>query len=165
MKTIVLIRHAKAEHFTNNITDDFERNLSSRGKKDAKIMGKRLKENIKDIKLFISSSAIRTTQTSRIISEEYNYDKDKIKYEKFIYDGYTTAQMLKYISSIDNDINKIAIIGHNPDIAQLGLRLSNSNIFHFPTCMIMGITFDSNSWSDINAGEGILEYYDYPNKL
>ena len=71
MKTIYFIRHAKSIH--DGVTPDFERDLNTRGKDNAKMMGKRLKK----MKIFpdavYTSSAKRTLKTAFLICENGDF--------------------------------------------------------------------------------------------
>ena len=70
MKTLLLIRHAKSS-WDNLQLSDFERPLNDRGKNDAPLMAKRVKERKIKIERFISSPAKRAKKTAAIFMDEY----------------------------------------------------------------------------------------------
>jgi len=65
MKTLLLIRHAKSG-WNDPSLSDFDRTLTERGKSDAKMMAKRVKEKSIEIDLFVSSPAKRAKKTAKI---------------------------------------------------------------------------------------------------
>jgi phosphohistidine phosphatase len=78
MKTIILMRHSKAEQGNFEISD-FDRKLTEKGKSDADIAAKILIKKIKKIDLIVTSSAKRTLKTAKIIAENFEIDKNKIR--------------------------------------------------------------------------------------
>ena len=65
MKTLLLVRHAKSS-WDNFQLADFERPLNDRGKKDAPVMAKKIKERKIKIDRFVSSPAKRAKKTATI---------------------------------------------------------------------------------------------------
>ena len=61
----------------------------------------------------------------------------------------------------DNNINSIALVGHNPTLHILSENLTNEKFTEFPTCSIVHISFAVNSWDKIHSGN--LEYFLFPN--
>ena len=78
MKTILCVRHAKSGWDDPSLSD-IERKLTDRGKSDAKVMAKRLKERWIEIDAFVSSTAKRAKKTAKIFMKEFEKDKKKIK--------------------------------------------------------------------------------------
>ena len=61
MKTLLLIRHAKSS-WSDSSLPDFERPLNERGKHDAPIMAKRIKDKKIKISLFINKIKKKKTE-------------------------------------------------------------------------------------------------------
>ncbi|WP_231388156.1 SixA phosphatase family protein [Sphingobacterium hungaricum] len=116
-KTIFIIRHAKAELHSFN-KQDFKRNLIGEGIDRAKIIAKKLNEqlSIDQKTLFISSSANRAKQTAELFADELNYPQDNIRFEEEIYEA-SAKEILTLINSISDDCNTILLFGHNPGIS------------------------------------------------
>src|SRR3990167_1594568 len=93
-KTLILVRHAKAEDLdaSTSYKDDFKRELTHKGKEDAREMGQRLCSMKIKPGIIISSPAVRALQTAEIIAQEIQMNKDDIIKSKNIYDS--TAQSL-----------------------------------------------------------------------
>ncbi len=161
MKKIILVRHAKTEQIYDNSKSDFERKLLPRGHKDAIIIAEQLKSKGYFPDLFITSKAKRAKQTAKIFADHLNHQHNFIT-EQFIYSGYTTGEMINYLSKQDDNYKTIIVFGHNPDIANFTINLVNVDLWDFPTCCTIVINFDIDSWSALEARSGKTELYIYP---
>lgn len=156
MKKLLLIRHAKATHETGYI--DFERPLQERGLQDAAIMATRLKEQDIMPQILVSSPALRTLSTANVFSQHLAIPQ--LQTNKAIYEA-TTSALAKIINALPNEYDFIALVGHNPGISDL-LYYLTGEIKDVPTCAMMLIEFDTDSWMEIIEDAGKLVYYDYP---
>ena len=77
MKTLLIIRHAKSGWDDPSLSD-FNRTLTERGKSDAVMMAKRIKNNSIKIDAFVSSPAKRAKKTAKIFMKEYEPWQDII---------------------------------------------------------------------------------------
>ena len=162
MKKIYLIRHAKSSWKDENV-DDFERPLNSRGKRDVIFMGRRLK--MFDVKpdLIYTSPAKRAEKTAKEIAREIDYEKKKIKTVDALYEG-SYENYLELIHTTDDKYTSLFIIAHNPTITEVGERLSGAILSNIPTCAIVCISFDVESFKEIVEESGHILFFDYPKK-
>ena len=162
MKKIYLIRHAKSS-WKNETVDDFERVLNSRGKRDVVFMGRRLK--MFDVKpdIIYASPAKRAEKTAKEIAREIDYDKKKIKSIDTLYES-SYEKYLELIHETDDSYSSIFIIAHNPTITEVGERLSGAILSNIPTCAIVCISFDVESFKEITEESGHILFFDYPKK-
>ena len=72
--------------------------------------------------------------------------------------------LLKTIKQTDNSYNTIFVVGHNPGLTDLINYLSLETIENLPTTGAFAITFDTDSWENIDTGSGKLLFYEYPKK-
>lgn len=165
MKKLILVRHAKTVQLQDYSKSDFDRELLPRGQKDSELIARHLKAKGYMPDLMISSTAKRAQQTAMLFANNFAYPTEKIQNEQFIYDGYTTSQMLRFIGGCSDDIDTIFIIGHNPDIAGFTINLIEDDLWHFPTGCANVIAFDVGSWKDIETRAGKLELHVYPGML
>jgi phosphohistidine phosphatase len=161
MKHLFLVRHAKSD-WGNLVLSDFERPLNERGNRDKIIMGKRLKEKSIKLDSFISSSAIRTTQTSMALANEMNFPAQKIHFSEEIYHA-SPSVMLSFINKTEDENNHLMLVGHNPGISMLCDYLCNYSI-DFPTLGVAKISFETDRWLEVSAQMGTLEWFDFPKK-
>lgn len=158
MKKIYFIRHAKSEKEAKN---DFDRELNSRGKNDAKEAAKRLKKaKVKPDAIF-SSQALRAAKTAKIFADELDIKKEKVSFEKCLYEA-SCEEIFEFIKGIDDKFKTIFIIGHNPAITDIAEFLSDSFITSLPTCAVFGIEFMAENFGEITEASGEAFMFDYP---
>ncbi|MCS7074215.1 MAG: histidine phosphatase family protein [Bacteroidia bacterium] len=159
MKILYLIRHAKSS-WDNPLLSDFERPLNERGLRDAPIMGKRLAEKNIYPDLLISSPAVRTLTTARLLAAEIQYPGDKILEIKELYDASLTT-FLRVLENLPDEYREVMIVAHNPTVSNVCMYLCHFQV-ELPTCAIVKISFPFFSWKMLSAGTGLLEWYDTP---
>ncbi|MCB0284006.1 MAG: histidine phosphatase family protein [Calditrichaeota bacterium] len=162
MKKVYIMRHAKSSWDHPNLSD-YERPLNNRGLADAPMMGEIFKKLDIKPELIISSSAKRAITTARIVAEKMGYPPDKIMQEKKIY---TEADkgILKIINRVDNRLQSVMIVGHNPILTSLVNKLSDYGLSNLPTAAMAAIEFDVDVWQAIAPGVGKVVYFEYPKK-
>ena len=160
MKRVVIVRHAKAVPY--GYEDDFNRNLTERGDKDAAKISTELKQRRIKVDIMISSPAKRALKTAHIFAENLGFDKNKIIEVKDIYDGLTTSQFLKLIHELHESAEMVIFFGHNPDIQYFVDNLLKELGSDMPTCSTVGIDFDVARWEDVEAREGEKAFHFIP---
>lgn len=128
MKTLYLIRHAKAEEHSFS-KDDFYRDLQKKGRERAERIAQKLKGSLKidEKTLVISSSANRAIQTAELFCEVLGYAKESIQQTRDIYEAHF-MDILKVINSVPDEYDTLLIFGHNPGLSNLTNYLSHSEI-------------------------------------
>lgn len=162
MKILYLVRHAKSS-WENADLSDFERPLNKRGLRDAPFMGKILSEKIDSPQLIISSPAKRAITTANIIAEYLKYDQKNIVREEKIYHA-VVSDLMRIIYSVPDTINSLMVFGHNPTFTQTVNYLSNKNIDNIPTCGLVQINFEFDSWNDLEGNTGKQILFEFPKK-
>ena len=161
MKKLFLIRHAKSD-WSNYLLNDFDRGLNNRGLKDAPFMAKLL-ENKKIIPdLIISSPALRTKLTLELLLEKIDY-KNEIIYDKSIYEA-PYFNLKKVINNVNEQFDILFLVGHNPGLCDLANFLCEESFENIPTCAIVEIDFDTNSWKNMKKENSKLISFEYPKK-
>jgi phosphohistidine phosphatase len=164
MKKLVLIRHAKTEVINDDISD-IERQLKKRGENDARQMANYLKQKGYFPQTIICSNATRALQTAQTMASAIGFNNESIRQESFIYDGYTTGEFIDFISMLDDNTGEAWVIGHNPDIALIAMRLTHQNYSHFPTCATVIINFECKSWNEVSVINGKEELFVIPDRI
>jgi len=162
MKTIYLIRHAKSSWDYSDLTD-FERPLNHRGKRDAPFMGEILKKLGVKPDLILSSPANRAVNTARIIAEMISFPLDDILYMEVLY-GANEKELNDLVVNIKDNVNSLAIVGHNPGLTDFLHYICENDIDNIPTCGVASASFNINSWADFSYKCGELQFYEYPKK-
>ena len=159
-KKLLIVRHAKSDWGNSGITD-FNRPVNERGKSNAPIMGKRLKEKGIFPDNVISSPALRAITTAKLVTHELGFTTAKIKLEKSIYEA-TCSTLLKIINDFDNEHEMVALFGHNNGITDLAVYLTDAEIFNIPTSGMVMINFPFDDWKMVGKDTGEVEFFDYP---
>ena len=161
MKTIILVRHAKSS-WKDSRLDDFERPLNKRGKQDAPLMGKKLKERKILPDLILSSPAKRARKTAALIAEEIGYPRGKIQYnDKMYHSG--SRYLFDLVKKLDDKHESVMLIGHNPDFMDfVGMLLKQGPIYNIPTTGVYCLRFPVNNWNKVQKGKGESVFFDYP---
>ena len=159
MKTLFLIRHAKSS-WDDTALADKDRPLNARGNRDAPKMGKRLAKRGVKPDLILSSPAARAVMTAEIIAKKLDYRRMKIVVNDRLY-AVEADQLLDVIRKLGDKLERVMLIGHNPELTELAHRLS-SNITHLPTCAVAEFTFDAKSWSHIGKDKPTKVTLEYP---
>lgn len=162
MKNLILIRHAKSSWDDASLTDR-ERTLNKRGKQDAPVMGRLLKEKGLRPDRILSSPAKRALKTAKLIAEEVGYPKKKIDTQEEIYEQGLEA-LLELISDLDDDWERVFLTGHNPELTELANRLTGEGIDNVPTCGIVSVEFSARRWRDCAKEGGRLALFERPPK-
>ena len=163
MKRLFLIRHAKSSWDEPDVAD-IDRPLNNRGKRDAPVMGERLKKEHKaKPDLILSSPAKRALRTAKIIAKEIDYPEGKIEIKDSLY-GSGVQAMLNIIQYLDGSLNEVMLFGHNPDLTSLANFLSNYEVENIPTCGVFCVDFEIKSWKHVEGGKGMFKFFDYPKK-
>jgi phosphohistidine phosphatase len=163
MKTVLLIRHAKSSWGDPGITD-FERPLNERGKKDAPIMARRIKDRHINIDAFISSPAKRAKKTARIFAEVFKLEEDKIDYRSALYHA-DAETFYTIIESVENKWDTIALFSHNPGITYFVNELTQVKIDDMPTCAVFALQANCTKWKDFRKAEKTFLFFDYPKAM
>lgn len=162
MKTLTIVRHGKSSWKYPEL-DDYDRPLNHRGKADAPLTGRRLKELKISPDLIISSSANRALTTAKVIAKKIGYPKKKLVADKQVYMA-DSEDILAILGQVDDGYKDVFIIGHNPTLTDLANQLTNEYIDNVPTCGVVRMTLDIDSWRDLKPGKGSLVLFDYPKK-
>ena len=162
MKTLYIVRHAKSSWKEQGLTD-FERPLNQRGLHDAPFMGKLMADKKEVPDLILSSPANRAISTAKIFRSQLHLDKKTIVEEEIIYEA-GLGNLIKIINNLSETYNSVMLFGHNPGLTYLANYLGDKSIDNIPTCGIVKITFDINSWDEVSDGSGKIVFFEYPKK-
>ncbi len=161
LKRLVIIRHAKSS-WANALLDDFDRPLNERGKTDAPLMAKKLKEKKVVPELIITSPAKRANATAKRFAKVFDLNKKHIWKEPKLYLA-TETTLLKIAKQIDEKYNVVFMVGHNPGITNFVNYSSNLEIDNVPTC---GVTvLEVSSWNKLGKEKAKAVYFDYPSNV
>lgn len=160
MKKLYLIRHAKSDWSNPNL-EDFDRPLNKRGERNAPFMAEILKQKNANPDIIISSPAYRTKKTAKLIKKGIAF-KGEILFDEHLYEA-SLPTILETVNYIDDDFDKVFLVGHNPSLNMLAFYLVDFNE-NIPTCGILEIELKCDSWREVNKKCAKLLSFEYPKK-
>lgn len=160
MKNLILVRHAKSS-WDNPEWSDFDRPLNKRGLRDAPFMANLLTKKGIVPDLIISSTAKRALETAQFFCEAFNYNKENLQKDLGIYER-GSKYIINLLSKQDDNINTVILIGHNPDITSMATYFSGEFFDNVPTCGIISVKFNFDSWDNISTKNGELLFSEFP---
>jgi phosphohistidine phosphatase len=125
VRTLVLLRHAKAE--TPGELPDFDRRLTEKGDADADAAGSWLADERLRPGLVLCSSARRTRQTWQGVSvalaqADPETPSPEVHYEQSLYDGGRT-EVIDLLRAVPDSVRTVLVIGHNPTMTDVSILL------------------------------------------
>lgn len=162
MKTLFLLRHAKSS-WDSPTLDDFERPLNRRGTDNAATMAIRMDKITLLPETIYCSTATRARQTVEIMRQGSTLQNSNLVLEEDIYMA-DSRLLLILISNLDDSIQRVMLVGHNPGFTNLLNTLQAETIDNMPTCSVAILELNIDIWSQIGPDLGHLAHYDYPKK-
>ncbi len=158
VKNILLIRHAEAE-FVSGQKRDFERMLTNNGCNQATILGTYINKLPIHMDAIYMSPAYRTLETTKLLVEQLDVVPRLMDAEE-LYEA-TENLMKAFVRRVDPMFKNIAIVAHNPSIAQYFAYLTMSvRDFSPATCTWVELSVDV--WNAVSSNMGIEKDYYYP---
>lgn len=171
MKTVTLFRHAKSGWKDSPEIDDFDRPLAERGIKAARQMGRIIWDYGLRPDLILCSPSVRTRQTLSLAGPEAWDKLPKVVFDDRLYHG-DVPTMMKILKSLPEDVAHAMIVGHNPGLQSLAVRLAAAEngagerlSEKFPTAAIASFTSQAPRWAELSAASGKLRLFITPNML
>ena len=149
MKTLMLLRHGKSSWKDEGISDH-DRPLNKRGKKTAPMMGHLILEKQLVPDLILSSTAVRARTTAEAVAEACNY-KNTIEHVEEFYLATAGELLFQAQSRVDDGIDRVMLVAHNPGMEDLVSRLSG-HPEPFPTAALAVFELRIESWRALELG-------------
>ena len=163
MKTLFLMRHAKAELALPEMSD-LNRPLLEKGKKRTKhIIDYLLKKNV-EVDLIITSHAVRSSETAHIMAHSLNVADSRIWEDKSVYTA-DTEKLYDLFYDLPAGVDKLMIIGHNPTITNFANLHLSEKTDAIPTSGIVCLEFDTDDWTQLDSCRGNMEFMIFPKML
>lgn len=163
MKTIYLIRHAKSS-WENHRLSDFERPLNKRGMNDTKKIGQELNQLDFNPEKIIASTSVRTTATIQLLCEHINYNFKNVEFNSTLYHP-SRENFMRILEDLPDELESVALVSHNYGISEFADYLTENFMEAMPTCAVVCIELDIDSWKEIVRGLGTTKWYIYPKML
>lgn len=161
MKTLYLLRHAQAAPVSSPTMGDHERVLSAEGTADAQTIGQFMRQQGYCPDFVLSSSSVRTIQTSRFIfSALFQTEGVKVA-SRFSRDLYLApaAKLLAEINAIDNAVQQLMTVAHNPGVMELALLLGKDEerLGHYAPGTLTVFRMPGDHWADFAPETAVMD--------
>jgi phosphohistidine phosphatase len=160
-KVLILFRHAKAEDAPGKL--DVDRELTGRGRRDARSAGRWLHGHELGPELVLCSTATRTRQTWDE-AVEGGACGESVEYVEDVYSG-GAQRVLEVLREQADEAQVVLVVGHNPTMAALASGLTEGNgstAAHeclaqgFPTSALAVLRY-AGGWDGLGFGTAQLE--------
>ena len=157
MRTLVIVRHAKAE--SPDGVRDIDRHLSARGRRDSRQAGTWLRHSTKRPDLVLSSPSRRTIETADEIVSGYDAPAPTVRSEQRLYEA-SLSDVLEVLRALPKKAGTVVLIGHNPSVSALATELAGQPV-DLRTCGVAVVSVP-RAWAEIAGGGGLLETVQTP---
>jgi phosphohistidine phosphatase len=162
MKTLFLLRHAKSSWDDTSLPDR-ERPLEPRGERNAAKMSRRWSQRHAKPDLIMSSPAARALATANVVAQGQDYKTKNIAVDDRLYAA-TVHALLAVIQALDDRLDRVMRVGHNPaGFMELAHHFS-SEITHMSTCALAELKFEADSWGGIGQAKPSRTILDLPKR-
>ena len=168
MKVLYLLRHAKSSWEDAGLADH-DRPLTPRGKRAAAAIADHLRRQGIQPALVLCSTARRARDTLKPLRRVLS-DRTEVRFESTLYAA-TSAELLGRLRSVAQPVPSVMLVGHNPGLQDLGLRLARPGARRdalerkFPTGSLAILEMDATTWRDAAEGPGELTSLILPREL
>jgi phosphohistidine phosphatase len=166
LPTLYLLRHLNSAPAAGEM-EDHDRPLSSRGRQDGRALAVHLRRNGISPALVLCSSALRARETLDLLMPGFAAPP-LTAIDRDLYLAGATG-LLRHLRQIEDGIASAMLIGHNPGLHELALRLAGEDseprrrlAGHFPTGAL-AIYEIAGGWRDL--GSARLAAYAVPAEL
>ena len=158
---LYLVRHAIAAERGPNYPDDRERPLTSDGVTRFKRAVEGLKEFDVKLELVLTSPLVRARHTAELLAAGIG-GKPRMETLAALAPGGRMTQVLEAIAKYSKRSHHIAIVGHEPDLGELAVRLLRARgTIEFKKGAVCGIELDGA----MPTGPGTLKWLLPPRAL
>lgn len=162
MKTLYLLRHAKASRDMNGIAD-IDRPLMLEGIENTKLIARKLKKSNAHIMHMVSSPAVRAFETAKTFGHEFGIPKDDILVYNELYKPDIPA-FEDCIFSLPDNWNHVVIVSHNPGISDFASSLLKVN-YDLATAGILAASFNIDKWINLYISVPKVNFYLKPDDI
>jgi len=161
MKTLFLLRHAKAENGAADLSD-FDRALNDRGRRESQAAGEYIKQQNQQLDLVLSSPALRARETAALALASARLENET-RFDQRIYEA-SWQVLLTVLSEVEEPASSLMLVGHNPGLEDL-LRTLTGRAEQMKPCTIASINLNIDQWSSVRVNTGTLDWLVKPNEF
>jgi phosphohistidine phosphatase len=170
MKTLYLLRHAKAESGTKDV-GDLDRVLAPRGREACITVGAYMKEKGYSPDIIALSPSARTRETVERVLKAANLETPQTIDPKLYLA--TPNEIAACIIGLPESAASAMVVGHNPGMHHAALMYASTKRtelrrtleLKYPTAALTVLKFDCEQWNEIEPGDAELIDFITPGEL
>jgi len=147
VRTLWLMRHAKSSWRDPGI-DDHERSLLGKGKRAVAQVVSLIAQSDIRFDFVLSSTAVRAVETANLLIEGVSF-KGPLELTRRLYLAEPSVY-LEVLAELDESVDRVLVIGHNPGISELVLRLTGQEV-DMPTAALAHVELPVDAFSAIDG--------------
>lgn len=156
MKDLFLIRHAKSSWHDDRLSDQ-ARPLNPRGEQQLQPLARALQRYGALTGEIYASHAVRAQQTLQgILTPTFPNDRVHTDPELYTFDH---QRLIQWLQSQDDEVQTLAIVGHNPALLELAAKLAKQAPFELPTASFIHLRLPIQHWRKVEKSKGRLEVF------
>ncbi len=159
-RQLIVMRHAKTEQ---GAPSDRARELTSRGRRDARAAGRWLADNGLSPDLVLVSPAVRARSTAELVSAELA-SAPEVRTVDELY-GASAEEATAVVAGTAADVASVLVVGHNPTMGELAHRLQQDPddpwAPHLPTAGLVVLSVP-DGWAALAVGSARLTHRQVP---
>lgn len=163
MKTLVLMRHGKAEE-ARIAQKDIERALSAKGHEQVRVMSAWLKEQAIIPHRIVSSAALRTQETARDMAQGLDFDAGQIIFQRNLYLASPPVYATCLLET-PNDMDTLMLVGHNTGISEWARELLFGFYEEMPKAGVLVLQSETPEWASWYEYKTQFVTYQIPKRL
>jgi phosphohistidine phosphatase len=158
MKTILLMRHAKAVTGVPG-KRDFDRSLAARGLEDASRMGAALAKLGLVPDAIVASPAARAKETAEAVVRAMEFG-GAMALERTLYDAAGDI-WLAALRTVPSAAESVLVVAHSPGVAEAAALLCGASpgSFDVPTGGLIALVDPAERWRDLEEGGAGLRWF------
>lgn len=149
-KTLLILRHGKAEPAEGVDQTDFERSLTARGESNSRAIGSYIARKGLTPDLIVTSKAARALLTAQNVAGKCG--DPPLDENETVYGAYSN-DLLTIILELDDSLSTVMIVGHNPTLENVVDELTDGYDTVMKTCSLAILKTTKKSWSEIQNGD------------
>ncbi|NVO02168.1 MAG: histidine phosphatase family protein [Bacteroidetes bacterium] len=163
MKTLYIVRHAKAERENNGI-DDKSRPIINLGREKTQKIINYLNSLQTSVDYIATSPATRANETAKLIAKGINFPLEKIEVKENIYLA-DTDEIFDIVSQFPYEADSAMLVGHNPTVTFFANQFMEKKVDYLPTSAVICIIFKTEDWTEFSSANYILNFIALPKML
>ena len=169
MRRLMLLRHAKAA--PSDGRGDYVRELTERGRADARAVGEIIAKSDLKPDLVLYSGARRARETAELVLKRLSHEVEAIE-DNALYMA-SWLRLLALMRALPQAKKSVLVVGHNPGLGELAGQLAGDGpkgerlrmAAKFPTAALAALDFNTENWAGIEPRAAILERFVSPADL